>query len=73
MHQFSLFVKVRNAKLLRVHEHIPANFLRDISVRFLSWATTRSFPKIPKEVRSLPKKFEVFLRRPKSSEVLGCV
>ena len=30
--------------------------------------TTRSFPKTPKEVRSLPKKFEVFRRRPKSSE-----
>ena len=30
--------------------------------------TTRSFPKIPEEVRSLPKKSEVFQRRPKSSE-----
>ena len=30
--------------------------------------TTQSFPKIPEEVRSLPKKFEVFRRRPKSSE-----
>ena len=30
--------------------------------------TTRSFPKIPEEVRSLPKKSEVFGRRPKSSE-----
>ena len=30
--------------------------------------TTRSFPKIPEEVRSLLKKFEVFQRRPKSAE-----
>ena len=29
---------------------------------------TRSFPNIPEEVRSLPKKSEVFQRRPKSSE-----
>ena len=42
--------------------------------------TTRSFPKIPEEVRniseevrSLPKTSEVFRRRPKSSEVLGRV
>ena len=33
-------------------------------LRFLK--TTRSFPKIPEEVRSLPKKSEVFQRRPKS-------
>ena len=30
--------------------------------------TTRSFPNIPEEVRSLPKKLEVFRRRPKSAE-----
>ena len=30
--------------------------------------TTRLFPKIPEEVRSLPKKSEVFRRRPKSAE-----
>ena len=30
--------------------------------------TTRSFPKIPEEVWGLPKKSEVFRRRPKSSE-----
>ena len=30
--------------------------------------TTRSFPKIPEEVRSLPRKSEVFRRRPKSSK-----
>ena len=30
--------------------------------------TTRSFPKIPEEVRSLPKKSKVFRRRLKSSE-----
>ena len=30
--------------------------------------TTRSFPKIPEEVRILPKKFEVFRGRPKSAE-----
>ena len=30
--------------------------------------TTRSFPKIPEESRSLPKKSEVFGRRPKSAE-----
>ena len=30
--------------------------------------TTRSFPKIPEEVRSLPRKSEVFWRRPKSSK-----
>ena len=30
--------------------------------------TTRSFPKIPKEVLSLPKKSEVFRRRPKSAK-----
>ena len=30
--------------------------------------TTRSFPKIPEEVLSLPKKWEVFQRHPKSSE-----
>ena len=30
--------------------------------------TTRSFPNIPEEVRSLPKKSEVFRRSPKSSE-----
>ena len=30
--------------------------------------TTWSFPKIPEEVRSLPKKSEVFWRRPKSAE-----
>ena len=30
--------------------------------------TTRSFPKIPEEVRSLPNKSEVFRRRPKSAE-----
>ena len=30
--------------------------------------TTRSFPKIPEEVRGLPKKSEVFRRRPKSAE-----
>ena len=35
-------------------------------LRFLK--TTPSFPKIPKEVRSLPKKSEVFRRRPKSAE-----
>ena len=29
---------------------------------------TRSFPNIPEEVRSLPKKSEVFRRHPKSSE-----
>ena len=31
--------------------------------------TTRSFPKIPEEVRSLAKTSEVFWRRPKSAEV----
>ena len=35
--------------------------------------TTRSFLKIPEEVRSHSKKSEVFRRRPKSSEVLGRV
>ena len=30
--------------------------------------TTRSFPKIPEEVRSLPKKSKVFRRRLKSAE-----
>ena len=30
--------------------------------------TTRSFPKIPEEVLSLPNKSEVFRRRPKSAE-----
>ena len=30
--------------------------------------TTRSFPKVPEEVRSLPKKSENFWRRPKTSE-----
>ena len=30
--------------------------------------TTRSFPKIPEEVQSLPKNSEVFRRRPKSAE-----
>ena len=30
--------------------------------------TTRSFPKIPEEVRSLPKTSEVFRRRSKSAE-----
>ena len=30
--------------------------------------TTRSFPKIPEKVRSLPKKSKVFRRRPKSAE-----
>ena len=30
--------------------------------------TTRSFPKIPKEVRNLPKMSEVFRRRPKSAK-----
>ena len=30
--------------------------------------TTRSYPKIPDEVRSFPKKSEVFRRRPKSAE-----
>ena len=30
--------------------------------------TTRSFPKIPEEVRSLPKTSKVFQRRPKSAE-----
>ena len=30
--------------------------------------TTLSFPKIPEEVRSLPKRSEVFGRRPKSSD-----
>ena len=30
--------------------------------------TTRSFPKIPEEVQSIPKKSEVFRRRPKSAE-----
>ena len=45
---------------------IPANFFRGISVRFLSWEcwdflkTTRSFPKIPEEVRSLPNTYKVF-------------
>ena len=55
-------------------DFIPANFFWDISVRFLSWEcldflkTTRSFPKIPEEVLSFPKKSEVFRRRPKSAE-----
>ena len=30
--------------------------------------TTRSFPKIPEEVRRLPKMSEVFGKRPKSAE-----
>ena len=30
--------------------------------------TTRSFPKIPEEVRSLPKTSEIFQRHPKSAE-----
>ena len=30
--------------------------------------TARSFLKIPEEVRSLPKKSEIFRRRPKSAE-----
>ena len=34
-----------------------------------SLKTARSFPKIPEEVRSLPKKSEVFGRRLKSAEV----
>ena len=32
---------------------------------------TRSFPKIPEEVRSLPKTSEVFQRRPKAEAVLA--
>ena len=31
---------------------------------------TRTFPKIPEEVQSLPKKFKVFRRRTKSSQSL---
>ena len=34
--------------------------------------TTRSFPKIPEEFRSLPKKSEVFRRRLKSSKFAYC-
>ena len=43
------------------NDFIPANFFWDVGVRFLK--TTLSFPKIPEEVRSLPKTSEVCRRR----------
>ena len=60
-------------KCLKRHYYTRQLFLRykrEIFIPGVLWflKTTRSFPKIPEEVWSLPKKSKVFRRCPKSSE-----
>ena len=57
----------RTTHIWAVILHIPANFYWDVGVRFLSWECW-DFWKRHDQFRRLPKKSEVFRRRPKSAE-----
>ena len=62
----SLVSRVRTTAVTRRY-NIPANFFRDVGVRFLSWECW-DFWKRHDHFRRFPKKSEVLRRRPKSSE-----
>ena len=63
----ALFLPVYKFSILDYTCQLFPRYKREIFILgFLKM--TRSFPKIPEEVRSLPKKSEVFRRSPKTSE-----